>query len=521
LIDMHMERRLATDGAGTARLWISACALVVGCLTLMRGIVAARLPLRVDEAYYWTWSKESVVSYLDHPPMVSWSISLGTWLFGDTNFGVRFGGLLAMLLMQALLADIAWRMTRDWRYAALAVLLPEATINYGLLMTKVVPDSALIVFSLAMAWALVRLALSGDQRWWLLAGVFGGLALLSKYSVVLLVPAIIAYAIIPSWRVKQLSSPYPWLAALVALVIFSPVIWWNAHHDFISFRFQLDRPTQVDGWSLKLLGEFVGNQFILLGAILFPVVLIGVAKLGWRGFRAGDPVAILLTTCVVVPLGFLLSRSFYGRIGDSWPLFIWPFGFACVAINLKQWRQEAPASPMARIAPAVAAMTVVTGIGFVVLASLYYMASSANYLRNADPIGKEAGFAQLAETARSELEKVGASWFATTDYRTYSILRWHLKDRFPVIQINERSRFIGFRAAMPDGPAPAGLYIAPQVETMSEHWKAGKARLEPLGLVDLTWRGFNYETYRMQKLTNWTLVLSPSPDDPLFASKPH
>ncbi len=261
--------------ADSARLLIAACVLTVAALTVMRGLFAAENPLMVDEAYYWTWSRESVISFLDHPPMIAWGVHLGTWIFGDTNFGVRFSGLVAMLAMQVLLADIVWRTTRDWRCVILAVLLPEAALDYGLIMAKAIPDTALIAFTLAMVWALVRLALSNDLRWWLLAGVFGGLALLSKYNAILLLPAIVAYAVVPPWRKTQLSSPYPWLAALLALVIFSPVLYWNAIHDWESFTFQLNRPTQTHGWSWKFLAEFLGMQFFLLGPILFPVVLIG------------------------------------------------------------------------------------------------------------------------------------------------------------------------------------------------------------------------------------------------------
>ena len=504
-----------------SKLLISACVLVVAGLTLMRGIFAAVNPLRVDEAYYWTWSRESVISYLDHPPMIAWFIRFGTAIFGDTNFGVRFSGLLTMLVMEALLADIVWRTTRDWRYAILAVLLPEAALNYGLLITKVLPDTALIAFALAMVWALVRLALSGDQRWWLLAGLFGGFALLSKYIVILLLPAIVAYAIVPPWRMKQLSSPYPWIAALIAVVIFSPVLYWNAIHDWASFRFQLDRPVQMHGWSLKFLAEFVTIQFLLLGPLLFPVVLIGATRLGWRGFRAKDPVAILLSMCVAVPVGFFLWRSLYARIGDSWPLFAWPFGFACVAINLARWRREAPGSAMARIAPSVAAITVLTGIGFVVPVMIYYTGANANYFGKNDPIGKEAGFAQVVEAAKDELEKTGASWFATTDYRIYSMLRWHLKDRIPVVQINERNRYIGFGTTEADIAGPTGLYVAQTDEPGNEIWAATTAVLEPVGHADLTWRGVSYDTYLMLKLTNWKPVLSPPSGDPLFKSRPH
>ena len=494
--------------------------LTVAGLTVMRGMFAASNPLRVDEAYYWTWANESVMSYLDHPPMIAWWVHLGTLIFGDTNFGVRSSGLLAMVVMQLLLADIVWRTARDWHCVMLAVLLPEAALDYGLLMTKTVPDTALIVFSLAMVWALVRLALSNDLRWWLLAGVFGGCALLSKYIAVLLLPAIVAYAVLPPWRKTQLSSPYPWLAALLALVIFSPVLYWNAIHDWESFRFQINRPTQTQGLSWKFLAEFVGTQFFLLGPILFPVVMIGTARLGWRGLRLKDPITILLTLCVACPLGFFLMRSAYGRIGDSWPLFIWPFGFACAAINLKFWRQDAPASSLARIAPAAAVMTILSGIGLVVPVMLYYTAGSANYLAASDPIGKEAGFAEVVEAANRERDRIGATWFATTDYRIYSMLRWHLKDRFPVVQVNERNRYIGFadRAAE---IGPVGLYIAPQDERWSELWGATTARLTPVGAVDLSWRDVRYDTYAMQKLTDWKPVLSPPSGDPLFVGRPH
>jgi len=299
------------------------------------------------------------------------------------------------------------------------------------------------------------------------------------------------------------------------------VLYWNAIHDWVSFRFQLDRPTQMQGWSLKFLGEFVGFQFFLLGPILFPLVVIGATRLGWRGFRAKEPIAILLSMCVAVPFAFFLWRSLYARIGDSWPLFVWPFGFACVAINLKRWRQEAPGSRLLRTGPFFAATTILTGIGFVVLAMIYYTATSANYLRNDDPIGKEAGFAQVADAARDGLEKVGATWFATTDYRIYSMLRWHLKDRIPVVQINERSRYTGFRTNEADIAGPAGLYVAPKDENRREVWAATTAVLEPVGQADLTWRGVRYDTYLMQKLTNWRPVLSPLPGDPLYKSAPH
>src|SRR5258707_3561519 len=161
--------------------------MLIVAMTTLRVIYASVIDLRTDEAYYWTWSKENVLSFLDHPPMIAWFIRFGTAIFGDTNFGVRFAGLLARLVHELLLADIVRRVTHDIRAVLLAVLMPEAAIYYGLLMAKVAPDVALIPFAVALVWALVRLVESGEERWWLAAGTFAGLALLSKLTAVMLV----------------------------------------------------------------------------------------------------------------------------------------------------------------------------------------------------------------------------------------------------------------------------------------------------------------------------------------------
>src|SRR6185437_1722804 len=144
-------------------------------------------------------------------PMIAWFIRFGTAIFGDTNLGVRFAGILAMLVTQLLLADIVRRVTHNVRAVVLAVLMMEAALYYGLLMAKVSPDTALIPFAVAMMWSLVRLAESGDGRWWLAAGLFAGLALLSKFTAVMLVPAVLAFMLVPGWRGRWLSSPTPWL----------------------------------------------------------------------------------------------------------------------------------------------------------------------------------------------------------------------------------------------------------------------------------------------------------------------
>jgi 4-amino-4-deoxy-L-arabinose transferase-like glycosyltransferase len=500
------------------RLWLVVIALIAA-MTIMRGVYAGLTDLRTDEAYYWTWSKENVLSFLDHPPMVAWFIRFGTAIFGDTNFGVRFAGLVAMLATQLLLADMVWRVTREVRAVAIAVLMMEASLYYGLLMTKVSPDMPLIPFVTAIAWALVRLTESNDARWWLAAGSFAGLALLSKFTAVLLLPAVIAFMWMPKWRGRWLRSPYPWAAALIALVLFLPVLIWNMQHDWASFRFQAVRATATHQWSFRTFGEFIGMQFGLVGFVLLPVVLTAVALTARRGFRRADAVALLLSSAVLVPFVYFLWKSLSLRVGDTWPDFIWPFGFAAAAINLAMLRQEGWSASFVELSFRWARIAIVSGIAFVVAVFFYYVALPFNFIGRTDPVGGEAGFEGVARRVEAELEKTGATWIATTDYRTYAMMRWFFNHRLPVVQVNERGRYQGFRN--PDLGLirdHVGLYVAPQPydNPAIAMWASIPAKREPLETVDRVWRGVVMDTYAIEKFSGWTPEFSPPPDSPLF-----
>jgi len=496
--------------------WLGVIALVAA-MTVMRLIYASVIDLRTDEAYYWTWSKENVLSFFDHPPMIAWFIRFGTAIFGDTSLGVRFAGVLAMLVTQVLLADIVRRVTNDLRAIVLAVLMPEAALYYGLLTAKVSPDVALIPFAVAMLWALVRLSGSGDARWWLAAGVFAGLALLSKFTIIMLLPAVAAFLLVPAWRWRWLRSPWPWLAALIAVVIFLPVLIWNGEHDWASFRFQFVRAVATHDFSIRTVGEFIGIQFGLVGFVLLPVVLSGVALTAWRGYRRRDAVPILLSTCVIVPFCYFFWKSTTLRVGDTWPMFLWPAGFAAAAINIAMLPREGWPAWMIKSTISWANIAVVTGIAFVVLVFLYYVAAPWNFIGSADPIGGEAGYQQVADRAEAELQKTGATWIATTDYRTYAMMRWYFKDRVPVVQINERGRFMGFRdPGMDLIRGHTGLYVAREPDNANPVWASTTAVRLPLERVDRVWRGLVMDTYALEKLTGWTPELSPPPGSPLF-----
>ena len=118
---------------------------------------------------------------------------------------------------------------------------------------------------------------------------------------------------------------------------------------------------------------------------------------------------------------------------------------------------------------------------------------------------------------RISCKKTGATWIATTDYRTYAMLRWYFNGRVPVIQINERGRFQDFRDPGLDRiKGHPGLYVAREPDNRLPLWSATTASGQPLERVERSWRGVVMDTYALEKITGWTPELSPPPDSPLF-----
>jgi hypothetical protein len=203
-------------------------------------------------------------------------------------------------------------------------------------------------------------------------------------------------------------------------------------------------------------------------------------------------------------------------VGDTWPTFLWPFAFAAASINLATLRQEGWSASFIAMSFRWVRIAIVTGVAFVVAVTFYYLAAPFNLIGRSDPVGGEAGFRPVVERTEAELTKTGATWVATTDYRTYAMLRWFLNGRVPVIQLNERGRFQGFR--VPDMNRIAGhvgLYVAP---LPYDHpiWEAIGGKRQPVETVDRVWRGIVMDSYSIETLRDWTPQLSPPPDSPLF-----
>ncbi len=256
-------------GSGAAWQAVAIGAIVIaGGLRLLYG---ARVELLPEETYYWSYARHLDFGYLDHPPMVAWLIAAGRALFGDREFGVRAGAFFSAVVA----AGFMYRVTRRLfgADAALAAVLLLQTLPYffltGLLMT---PDAPLFA-----AWAgalcfLERALIGGRAKAWWGAGVCFGVGLLAKYTIALLGVSALVFMLMDKPARAWLRRFEPYGAALLAAVIFSPVILWNAQHEWASFVFQTAR--RLADHPQFALPKLIASMLILLTPTGFAAALL-------------------------------------------------------------------------------------------------------------------------------------------------------------------------------------------------------------------------------------------------------
>ena len=277
--------------------------------------MCATMPVFSQEAYYWTYAQHQDLSYFDHPPMVAWLIGLGTQVFGDGCFGLRFGTWLCGLGVTAFGA----KLLRDFGVASggvgLWVVLSVAAPILAMTHFLATPDQPLVC-----GWTLVMLAMwrarSGSMAWWIVAGVAAGIALLSKYSgAFLAISGIVLLACEPAMR-RQLRRPGPYVAVLVAAVVFLPVVVWNVNNHFESFRYQTGERFSKGELGWRWFAEFAVQQLL----IVHPVLAIAIAgSLVWllRRVRADVRALWLLAFGLPMPAWFVVS-SVWMQVKINW-----------------------------------------------------------------------------------------------------------------------------------------------------------------------------------------------------------
>jgi dolichol-phosphate mannosyltransferase len=370
--------------------WRRAATGVVALAMALRLIYAWRVELMPEEAYYWNYAQHLDIGYLDHPPMVGWLIAAATAVFGATEFGVRVGALCCGVVASL----FSYRLTRemfDEPSGLVAVVLAQTLPFFFLTGFLMTPDAPLTAAWSGTLYFMYRALIKDRARAWWGVGVCLGLGLLSKYTIVLLGCSALLFMVIDPRSRHWLKRVEPYGAVLLAAMIFSPVIVWNARNDFASFAFQTSR---------RLADRRQFALFKLLGSVLVLLTPTGAVAAAWALGRGGAVVSgaeatveaqqrrgrRFIQVAVLTPLAVFALFSLRHEVKLDWTGAPWIASLPVLAAGIVR--------PLHRMGKAIARAWLPTVIVVLLLygAGLFYLArgiAGVGYGRHAElvPVG--------------------------------------------------------------------------------------------------------------------------------------
>jgi 4-amino-4-deoxy-L-arabinose transferase-like glycosyltransferase len=264
--------------------------LSVGIAAIVHFALGFSIEFSVDEAHYALYAQHLALSYFDHPPLVGW-VQWPMVMLTQSEGLIRIIPELLWILSVYLVYQVTIEMYR-WmqegkagqankgipsanQCGLLAVLAMIAAPLPHVLSIGLLPDTLLAPISLAIMMMALRW-LSKEQFSildWIILGVLFGLAGLSKYTAAFTAFAFLFVLLITPKKPWLTKSGF-WLAIVIALLLISPVLYWNFINDWISFKYQLAHGGG-SSWAWRRVAAYVGIQvacfgpLIILGAILF------------------------------------------------------------------------------------------------------------------------------------------------------------------------------------------------------------------------------------------------------------
>jgi membrane-associated phospholipid phosphatase len=311
----------ATDNSQRAldQHWLRFGYGVIGLLLLIRlGYQASgRIELSEDEAYQWLWSKHLALSYYSKPPLIAYTQFLGTTLWGDNEFGVRFfspviAAALSFLLLRFFAREVSARV------GVWLVLLATATPLLAVGATLITIDPLSVLFWTAAMISGRRAVQLGTTRHWLWTGLWMGLGFLSKYTALFQWLCWGLFFILWKPGRAQLKRPGPYLALLVNALCAVPVLVWNAQHGWITVTHLEERGGLATQWrpTMQFLGDFVLAEFGLLHPV-FLVAAVWASIAFWKHYRQNDLLIYLFS--MGAPLfAFYLLYTLRARVQPNW-----------------------------------------------------------------------------------------------------------------------------------------------------------------------------------------------------------
>lgn len=266
----------------------------------------------LDNANHLDWG------FVEYPPLTPLLARIELELFGLSLIGARTFAALAQSIVM-LLAGLMARELGGRRPAQILATLGAAFAPIALIQGSLIQYVTFdFLWSVVIAYLMIRLLKSEDPRWWIPVGAVIGLGMMTKYTMVIFVAGLVVGVLLTDAR-RYLRSRWLWGGVGLSLLIFLPNLIWQIQHQFISLEFLSSihaRDVEIgraDGYLIEQF-LFCSNPFIV------PFWVAGLIYY-YRG-ESGARYRILGWMYVIPFLIYLVTqgRSYY--LAPAYPMLI-------------------------------------------------------------------------------------------------------------------------------------------------------------------------------------------------------
>src|SRR4030043_1372796 len=294
------------------------------------------LDLSPDEAHYWEWSRRLDWSYYSKGPMIAYLIYIGTAILGDNVFGIRVMAVIFSALSRVFIYALGKNMydKRGGLLSAILLQIIPLFSTYGIIFTIDSPFIFFWILSLFLFWKSInrtelcvmsdesrknktktsRITNYAPRKYCILLGISLGFGLLTKYTMALFY--LCSFFFLLSRERKLFFTRGPYIAFFLSLLIFIPVILWNAEYNWVTLRHTAGQAHIAEGLriTVKDFFEFIGSQLGVITPLLF--ILMSVSLWSQRNYKEGS----LLFWFFTPVIAFFLLKSLQGKVQANWAL---------------------------------------------------------------------------------------------------------------------------------------------------------------------------------------------------------
>ena len=296
-----------------------------------------------DELQLWVDAQRLDWGYVAYPPLTAFLGRLGIELLGDSTNGLRLFAALAQAIAM-LVAGLIARELGGQRMAQVVTALAVACTPVSMLQGSMLMYVGIeYLWVIVMVWMLLRVANSGDARWWLGVGLAIGLGVMTRYTMLFWAVGLAAGVVFTPLR-RHLASPWLWAGVALSLLVFAPNAWWQWRHDFV----YLDFVEHIHARDVRIgrTDGFLTGQ-LLTGAspLIAPLWLAGLAWLVLS--KAAARWRVLAWMYALPLLLFLLAQARDYYMAPGYPMLLaagavaLEAGIAWLRIRTARWSRAA------------------------------------------------------------------------------------------------------------------------------------------------------------------------------------